>query len=247
MATVEHLRNAPIREALIDLRIPEQRDLDLSRLRALCKGLDSYPTLHESVWFQGMVQLTPTGEMLSGEPERYINGYRAISADERAVVQFRTDGFTFSRLHPYTSWEEIADEARRLWIRYVDVVNPRHVDRLGLRYINHLRFPHPILNIGDYIVGLPNIPRSWPQVISNFLFRTTLFDDANGLSANVTQALVEEPNPELIGVLFDIDVFREAEIRPADEDVWGTMELLRDLKNRIFFDGVTERTVEMYR
>lgn len=134
-----------------------------------------------------------------------------------------------------------------LWRQYVEVVKPAHVTRLGLRYINHLRFHQPILDLQEYLVGLSDLPAAWPQVVSNFLTRLTLFDDERGFSAHVTRALVEETNPDMVGVLFDIDVFQTIQLPPSRDEVWGTLELLRNLKNRIFFNGITERTVEMYR
>ena len=49
-----------------------------------------------------------------------------------------------------------------------------------------------------------------------------------------------------IGVIFDIDAFREGHFTVGDDRFWSMFEELRDLKNRIFLSGLTNRTMEMY-
>ena len=43
-----------------------------------------------------------------------VDGYVFTSADGKQVVQYRLDGFTFSRLRPYTRWEEVFAEAQKV-------------------------------------------------------------------------------------------------------------------------------------
>jgi uncharacterized protein (TIGR04255 family) len=76
-------------------------------------------------------------------------------------------------------------------------------------------------------------------------------DDASNCTSIVTQALEDQPaignDGASITVLLDIDVFRMTRIENADEaQVWGGLDELRLQKNRMFFEHLTEKTVEMF-
>ena len=79
------------------------------------------------------------------------------------------DGFTFSRLKPYETWENLRDEAYRLWQKYREITSPEII-RVALRYINKLEFPLPIKNFSDYLTAAPIVPAELPQGVSSFSF-----------------------------------------------------------------------------
>jgi uncharacterized protein (TIGR04255 family) len=62
----------------------------------------------------------------------------------------------------------------------------------------------------------------------------------------VTQALERSVDPDHVVVLLDVDAYRDVEIEPHDDRVQSILGRLRDLKNRVFFGSITERTAEMY-
>jgi uncharacterized protein (TIGR04255 family) len=47
-------------------------------------------------------------------------------------------------------------------------------------------------------------------------------------------------------VILDIDVFR-AKIFADEGEAWGVIDTLREVKNLIFFDSITEKTVNLYK
>src|SRR5258706_13074940 len=110
----EHLRKAPIWEAVIDLRVRLDSNFDLARLRNLQQQFQQqYPQVEE----QSLIQQR-FGEV--GAPQAALEvqnldliGFLFKSADGKNVLQFRKDAFSFNRLHPYTSWAEIFPEAGR--------------------------------------------------------------------------------------------------------------------------------------
>ena len=60
------------------------------------------------------------------------------SHDGLSIAQFRIDGFTYNRLRPYPSWEDILPEAIRLWRIYVATVVPEGIARAAVRYVTAL-------------------------------------------------------------------------------------------------------------
>jgi uncharacterized protein (TIGR04255 family) len=168
--------------------------------------------------------------------------YRAGSL----VAQFRTDGFTFSKLERYTSWGDVFAEASRLWRLYVSKAHPPEVIRVAVRYINRLRIPVPA-ELSEYLTAPPALASPSPQRLRQFLCRIVVDDPERDSSAVVVQASEPLIGQEAIVLLIDIDAFKEnLSVAPTDPSLPEMFEQLRDLKNEIFFASLTEKAVEMY-
>src|SRR5258708_35248458 len=85
------------------------------------------------------------------------------------VAQFRIDGFTFSKLEPYTTWEEVFAEASRLWQLYVAKAQPPEVIRVAVGCINRLRVPGPADRSED-LAAPPLLASPSPQRRRQFFF-----------------------------------------------------------------------------
>ena len=166
------------------------------------------------------------------------------SEDGTSLAQFRTDGFTFNKLAPYTRWEEVLPETLNLWAIYLELAKPEQVTRLATRYINRLKLPLPIVDLSIYLTSPPSIPQGLPQQLHGFLTRLDIIE--SNLSARLIQALERSPDPNYLVVLLDIDAYQEAELDPQSERIPKVLGLLRDFKNRIFFESITEETARLF-
>lgn len=246
MARQRHLRNAPIREAIIDLKtLPA---VDLGMLEPVFESLKSrFPTqdnVRESTFG---FEVDPQG-VRSQAVDRGIRGRRLTSADGKYVMLMRVDGFTFSRLPPYETWEAMRGEARPLWDAYRSHAGAERVTRAAVRYINLMEFNLPIADFKEYLTAPPEIPPALPQQTAGFFTRMVLPGVNFEGAAVVTQAL-EMAVAGKAQLILDIDVFREVKDRDwfADEDsVWETLEQMRRFKNLVFFESITERTAGLY-
>jgi len=240
----EHLRNAPIVEAVIDFRVLRREGLSPDRFA----GLQSMIGTHYS-------QTIP---MHSIEAQFVLSQERVPSSSAAAapvgwqyransmVAQFRVDGFTFSKLEPYTTWNEVFSEAFRLWGVYVRAAEPAEIVRIAVRYINRLQVPVPA-QIGDYLEAPPILPPPISQQLRQFLSRFAIDDGRRNASAVVVQASEALIGPPAIALLIDIDAFMEnLALAPNDSRLPEMFLQLRDLKNEIFFASITERAAEMY-
>ncbi|MFQ5787653.1 MAG: TIGR04255 family protein [Thermodesulfobacteriota bacterium] len=174
-----------------------------------------------------------------------IYGYRYITSDKKQIVQARLDGFTFSRLKPYIKWNDLRDEAHKLWRLYQEATSPESITRVALRYINNLNIPLPIRDFGDYLTAPPTIPEGLPQGVGSFLTRVVMLEPSIGANAIITQAL-EQIAPGRAPIILDIDVFKLQEKGIEEKEAWDTIEKLRHFKNKIFFKSITNRLKEMY-
>jgi uncharacterized protein (TIGR04255 family) len=247
MATIRHLRNAPITEAIVDFRVslphdfrPEELYVARERLRG------EYPHAEERKGFQTLFEFGGPNPAAARTQELGVHGLWLRDESKKTIAQFRIDGFTFNRLRPYTSWDKIIPEAMRLWRVYIEVARPQGVTRLALRYINHLVLPGPGIELDDYILTAPKLPESIPQIVTAFAIRTVLEYPERQLMANVAQVLevgLESPARALI---LDIDVYRTEDLTVEEDALRGVLDDLRLYKNKIFFGSLTEQLVESF-
>lgn len=247
MVVPRHLSKAPIVEAIIHLRVKLPPDIDHTKLLSLHDMIkDQYPNhkTHRVGTFK--IEL-PDGELAkSAVEDEGIVGYRFTSKDEKKIVQFNLNDFVFSQLYPYENWEKARDEAKRLWTIFADAVSPETIKRVALRYINRLEVPQDLKDFNEYLTMPPNVPAALPQALSSFLTRMVIPDDSLKATAIITQALETSANPKTVPIILDIDVFREYDYDPKGSEVWDYLEQLRVLKNKIFFESITEKIAEMY-
>lgn len=243
------LKNAPITEALIDIRVKLPSTTDVKSIDFLFEKIKSqYPVRQEQRVSEFSFEMKPDEDPIKASKLR-INGYRYVSADQRQIVQARLDGFTMSRLHPYAEWKDLRDEAKKLWQFYKEITKPEAITRVALRYINNLNMPFPINDFDEYLTAPPMVPKELPQGISSFLTRVVVTEPTLGINAIITQALeLVPPMPEMsrLPVILDIDVFKQDPKGMEETDAWNTIEQLRHFKNKIFDKSITSKLKETY-
>src|SRR5262245_29103956 len=133
----QHLPNAPIVEAVIDIRARAEAGWEEQVVRTQVDAkLKGYAFLDSQRIIEGEVKIE------AGKPPEQLlrdlgwRGLRFKSEDERHICNFNRDGFAFSRLRPYENWEQLQSEALRVWQIYSAVAHPTQVQRLGVRFIN---------------------------------------------------------------------------------------------------------------
>jgi len=244
---VEVFPKAPITEALIDIRTHPPQNVSLAELEGLHRSIQTqYPEKQKRTMWESSIELKGEKEPLA-KSRSQVTGYLFKSADGKQVVQFRLDGFTFSRLRPYTEWPEVYSEAKRLWDIYRAGIKPIRVNRLATRYINSIEIPSKKFDFDDYFTAAPRIPPALPQLLGHFFTRLVIPFPDEGATAIIMQTPSEKPDPIKSTVILDIDVFSEVSLASDDTKIDEIFAILRRVKNDIFFSSVTERTKELFR
>ncbi len=245
-----HLQNAPITEALIDIRVQLPQGTVLSHLAEFRDQVaDRYPGCRERRRFHGKLSFKASDPPVVDVAEEAPDGYLMTSADGRQVVQARLDGFTFSRLRPYETWEHLRSQAKSLWRIYRQALRPVRVVRIAVRYINRIEIPVPVGDLKEWILTGPELAPGLPQSMAGYFFRFHLpFEQPRGF-VNVIQKIDLEPTdpPDCVSLIFDVDAFLPLEKDPSNDEMWVLFENLRLIKNRVFFDSTTSKTLELFR
>ncbi|MGH7824984.1 MAG: TIGR04255 family protein [Candidatus Binatia bacterium] len=241
MPQPRYLRNAPITEAIIDFRVKASSDINSNKFAALKPRLAAqFPSMEEQRQLSATIELDRNQGEISTRQRHGIQGYRFKTTDGRTIAQFRVDGFTFNRLPPYTRWEELFPQAMELWRVYCDTARPVTVTRLALRYINRINLTSKA-DFDSYLRAGPVVPPEVPQTLTGFLTRVTITNSQSNVLAHVAQAL--EAGTQRPGIILDIDAFKGGQFASNDPIIETIFGQLREFKNLIFFNYLTEETL----
>ena len=115
MPQPRHLSNAPITEALIDFRVKLPAEISIETLNSIHASIiTKYPKRRERKQWRGRIELKEAAMPNPIAAFKGTDGYMFSTEDDKQTVQVRLDGFTFNRLRPYSHWEELRDEAKKL-------------------------------------------------------------------------------------------------------------------------------------
>lgn len=173
-----HYKNAPIREAVIDIKVELSPDIDLEKLRAIHRQIvTDYPREETRHLSEGLFQFAPEVRATAQQKPWAVLFW---NAPNNQIVQARLDGFSFSRLEPYEDFDHLKTEARRLWDIYREVALPTKIRRVAIRYINQLELPGNRVDPEDYMNAYPYVSEKLPdelRSIGPFLMNLQLLQD----------------------------------------------------------------------
>jgi len=237
--------HAPITEAVIEFRVTPRPTLTLEELNGLKIGEEnSYPQVRPRLDFQGEFELTDVG--VNTSTKRTQTGYVFSRADGSQIFQATINSFSFSQLPPYHEWQPFADEALRVWRRYLLVARPLSVDRVGARYINRIDIPEDSVEVKDYLRIWPEIPADMPQVFLGFFLQVGVPLPQFEAAVTINSTIVAPPEQGGTALVLDLDTYREIHLDPEsagfDDEVAGVLARLRLAKNFAFESCITDET-----
>jgi len=243
----QHLEHAPIVEAVIEIRTRVESPWEESALRDQLKAkLPGYPKIFSQSEFRHELKVK------GGQPpEQFFHdlgwrGLRLQSADGRYIAQFNRDGFVFSRLQPYESWDQFKDEAVRLWNMHAELAKSIEVQRLGVRFINRITLPVGEVRLEDYLRVPPQPPGELDLQIMSFFHQDSLLVAGHPYAINIVKTVQPPHGSGSDGgaLILDIDVFttKPFEHRPAD--IEKHLAEMRWLKNKVFYSSLTKEALE---
>ena len=246
MATIRNLKNAPLTEAIIDVRVELPADFVVETLEAAKARLGSrYPVVQRRERVEGHFRFQ------DGKPEQsltrqVVDGFVFITEDKLTVAQFTLDGLTVSRLKPYLSWDRLIEAFRELWNVYLAVAHPVRVTRLATRYVNHVELPLPLLDLSAVLRVPPQTPPEVEAFISGFFTRLKMKSNKWMADAIVTQAVEPLGDRPVTPLLLDIDAFVGLKVAPTDPEIFAVLKRLDKFKNEIFFNTLTDEVIRRY-
>jgi uncharacterized protein (TIGR04255 family) len=234
-----HYRNAPIAEALIDIRLMSPDAVALDQVTHAADGLTASFSVRHPI---SMVQLGFDFAAQQASNSQAQSGWR-LEAQNR-VLQLQRIGFTYSHLPPYTDWETFRNEARNYWNTFRTSVNQSAASRLAVRVINKIPTPHAEIALEEYLSIYPVVPAQLPTTATAAFMQLHLAVPKVVPTAqailNVASGRTDASGPHLI---LDIDLFADGLVE-SDEEIWSTLEKFGIEKDVIFESCITDKVRE---
>ncbi len=244
-----HLTNAPIVEAVIEIRALTEVTWDETLITAQLKGkLPDYPNVQSQQEFRHEVKLEFGQKASDAILDLGWKGLIFKSVNKVHIAQFNRDSFLFSRLQPYDSWKQFCDEGLRLWQLHMNLAKPTEIQRVGLRFINRMGLSLDE-QLEDYLQILPQKPQGLDLPIGSFFHHEVLGVPGYPYAINIrrTIQLPDKTTDKKIGLILDIDVFTIQPFEPKTGIIEQYLAEMRWLKNKVFYGNITPKAIEVFK
>jgi len=236
--------NSPIVEAVFDIKVSNTIIINPSVFEQFAKTeLKEFPIINK----RQNVNLQIDDRLGKGQIGKTTNllGYIFSNIQGNRKIQFRLDGFSFNMLRPYSNWEDFSTAAFNYLEKYIALAKPLLITRIGLRYINRVDLPSENAGFENYIKYLPPVPAGLPKKFEKYFFQMQIPSEDGISKAVISQTFEQEKNGR-IPFIIDIDVFQDERIK-ANELLLDKFQNLRNLKNKIFEDLITEDCKQLFK
>lgn len=238
-----HLSKAPIAEAVIEIRANAETEWTEEVISpALRERTRDYPNVISERATLQQFQLQPGAEIEVRKPTVSWRGLRCSWADGLQVSQFYRDLFSFSRLKPYTTWNEFQKEAIRLLKIHQGLARCSTVVRIGVRFINRIEVPINGLAIDKYLTIAPReVALGNHLSLMGFFHQDNLAVPGHPYAVTLTRTIQGplDVAKTIAGVILDIDVFSLVAMEFDLETIADHLDKMRWVKNKIFFASIT--------
>lgn len=244
MQVQKQYSNAPITEAVIDLRVVLPEGFTVDRIADIHTHIiDSFPIQEPLYTGTGLLTFQP-GLPVQIDANQQQNGFFFKNKDKDKIFQATLNGFSFNRLAPYKSWEEFSSDAKYLWEIYKEICEPLSVARVAIRFINQIKIPiKEQIDIQDYLRTVPEISPDLPQKnLSSFFMQLQVPQGDLNCMLIINEALAQMTEPEFLTIILDFDLFSQQTWQSNDQEIWQLLEKLRLRKNQVFEACITDQT-----
>lgn len=230
-------RRAPIIEALVQFQFIPNTAFDFRSLTTAVRNPFSklYPKTRRLVHQDVQINVDRLARPAVASKEIL----KLTSKDEKNNLYLRPDSFTFSELGTYDRWEAFVQRVQESFNVFLDNTPNRIINRVAVRFINRFDFPGPAVELSEYLVVHPLSPHGFKMKGFNMQTILDLGDEKSHMI--MRQALVAPPNPEVISVLLDLDLFDISE-RPVSDEIWVVLEALHTKLDQVFEGCITDKT-----
>lgn len=161
----------------------------------------------------------------SGTPElteQLLPLVRFQSNNEQVLIQVGQAFLSVNHLKPYTSWEEFFPSVEMGFNAYREVVKPKIINRIALRYINRIEIVGDRINLENYFNFRPFIGQNLLQDISGFTLGIQIPREENRDTLNIQLASINTESPNTVAMLLDLtySLVRLGDIMPNNIAEW---------------------------
>jgi uncharacterized protein (TIGR04255 family) len=237
-------KNPPIVEALCEFRFDPSTPWDLA-----IPGLVYERLRHE---FGKRRTVTTFEESISSGPRGIEREVRAIDRmqflrdDEKALIQVGQNLLAVNHLKPYPTWQEFLPLIRKGFNAYLEVANPKNIQRIGLRYINRIEIPGRRIELEKYFEFRPFVGAKLPQDFDSFILGIVIAYEnrRDNLRLQIEKSAVE--TSDTIVIMLDLDYFLAIPGQVLPDKVFEWVEIAHNHVEEAFEASITNELRQMF-
>jgi len=239
-------KKAPIIEAIFEVQIEPHLVDELKQLvPAPLNVAEQYPEIKPIYTWTQKLKLG-SGKLNHEDAENELFGYQFWNKEKNQVCQYRKTGFSFSRLAPYSMWENHFPEFLKRWNEYYALYKPVKASNIILRYIDSFDFNETSINLDHYFNGIPSPPSSLPQNLTGFIFQYSIEPEANiNLHVSITPKKNNSPEKNGQSIILDTVVSSSSYNLSKPSVIEEVFNKLRIYAVKVFEASITEQTRRM--
>lgn len=234
---------APIKEAVLELRVECDEPTGLDALRELALSLDGWGDAQVRQMFTGSVDVRDDG---AAAASTQAAGYQMQRADSARAIHILPDRVAYAWTAPYENWDTFVNEMWAVWRPFAALVQPRIISRISTRFVNVIDIPKAQVEISDYLRTTVDISSTLPQAVRGLFMQVDVpLIASGGLGVSITSTLAAPAAPDRSALVLDLDTYDQRPITVGpntDDDVAGRLETLRSAKNYVFEASITDAT-----
>ena len=177
---------------------------------------------------------------LDGVSDAKIQSYIYMTSDQKERIELLEDTATYVSELPYSGWEGFVNKVDGFLSLLSKVLVIVEIKRTSIRFVNRFLLDD-FNNPEDYFTTVISKAEDALYPLRQYGFRLQYDIPQTNIYAIVNQS-VENDVSKKYSYLLDIDVLERQSILFEKETILSCLDNLRNVKNKIFFDSITEKT-----
>lgn len=178
---------------------------------------------------------------ISATSDAKIGSYVYFTNDQKIKLEISENTITFIDERPYKDWSFFKKSALDTIFVLSDLLKKTEITRTSIRFINRFSFDNFDNPLEYFNTLITSNDKDLPFPLVQYGFRL-IMDIPNSDIHSIVNQNVEILRANSFAYTFDIDVLDQQNLLFDVETLSMSMEYLRNIKNEIFFNNITEKT-----
>lgn len=242
----EQYNNPPIKEAIFTLHFNENIDKDKLVLFRESEFVKTELSIISPILNISLLNQSSSRQNQSLVTSQKEEGYTLKkSEEENNLVRVLPSHISYHNFNKYAGWEGMFSDLQKIWLEFCKVIGENALAKISVRYINQLALPNES-EVSDYIKLLPSVPNGI-NALNNFFIQIRVPSNDDILQGIITETMLPNVADEKNEIfLIDLTVSKSAMFECNSNDIWSSFNEIREFKNELFFNCITDKTIELF-
>lgn len=183
---------------------------------------------------------------IKGISEAKLRSFLYTTKEQKEKLELSEGTITFIDETKYSGWKQFKNKVLNTLSLLADVLDNVEVSRVSIRFINRFELPD-FTTPQDYVTTIiSNSTGETTYPIRQYGFRLQYDIPETNIYAIVNQN-VETSTNDTYSYVLDIDVLDRQSILFQLDTISDNLEKIRDVKNTLFFESITQKTIDLCR